>query len=218
VNGKFIDQFNTFGLGADVPISTGNGNDRLEALERGGAKIFFGHDPVFWHVDSHGVAWVSLASGHLASFDRSKCKGPLNGPTATGKHCPEGWTLYPYPGPQFKGVTDSGSAEASYFTWVVLRVPYPMGFYAKGLDGRIGVEARPRLVHAETERSEFAPREPAAHAKAEAAFAQQVQHGHLFRDTQRIMPRQDDRGRAEVDVRTDSREMLMSRMLSGTNE
>jgi len=61
---------------------------------------------------------VSLASGHLASFDRRKCKGPLNGPTATGKHCPEGWTLYPYPGPQFKGVTDSGSAEASYYTWV----------------------------------------------------------------------------------------------------
>ena len=25
---------------------------------------------------------------------------------ATGKHCPEGWTLYPIPGPQFKGVTD----------------------------------------------------------------------------------------------------------------
>jgi hypothetical protein len=128
-----------------------------------------GNSPRGMDVDSNGVAWVSLASGHLASFDRTKCKGPLNGPTATGKHCPEGWTLYPYPGPQFKGVSDSGSAEASYFTWVdqfntfglganvpistgngndallalvdgkfiVLRVPYPMGFYAKGLDGRI---------------------------------------------------------------------------------
>ena len=105
----------------------------------------------------------------LASFDRRKCKGPLNGPTATGQHCPEGWTLYPEPLPQFKGVTDSGSAEASYYTWVdqfdtlglgknmpidtgnasegllalkdgkwvVLRVPYPIGFYTKWMDGRI---------------------------------------------------------------------------------
>jgi hypothetical protein len=128
-----------------------------------------GYSPRGMDVDSNGVAWVSLASGQLGSFDRRKCKGPLNGPAATGKHCPEGWTLYPYPGPQFKGVTDAGSAEASYYTWVdqfntfglgkdvpistgngndallalvdgkfvVLRVPYPMGFYAKGMDGRI---------------------------------------------------------------------------------
>jgi len=68
-------------------------------------------------VDSRGVAWLPLASGHLASFDRRKCK-VLNGPTATGKHCPEGWTLYPYPGPQFSNLTDPGSAEASYGTWV----------------------------------------------------------------------------------------------------
>ena len=54
----------------------------------------------------------------MASFDRRKCKGPLNGPTATGQHCPEGWTLYTEPLPQIKGVTDSGSAEASYYTWV----------------------------------------------------------------------------------------------------
>jgi len=59
-----------------------------------------------------------IASGHLASFDRRKCKGPLNGPTATGQHCPEGWTLYQLPGPQLKGVTDPGSAEASYYDWV----------------------------------------------------------------------------------------------------
>jgi hypothetical protein len=69
------------------------------------------------NIDTQGVVWTSLASGHLASFDRRKCK-VLNGPTATGKHCPEGWTLYPYPGPQFSNVTDPGSAEASYATWV----------------------------------------------------------------------------------------------------
>jgi hypothetical protein len=69
-------------------------------------------------VDRLGVAWVALASGHLASFDRRKCKGPLNGPNATGQHCPEGWTLYTEPLPQFKGVTDPGSVGASYYTWV----------------------------------------------------------------------------------------------------
>jgi hypothetical protein len=120
-------------------------------------------------IDRDGVVWVPLASGHLASFDRRRCKGPLNGPAATGKHCPEGWALYPFPGPQFQTVTDSGSTQASYYTWVdqfdtfglgknvpfatgnladsleafvdgkfvTLRVPYPMGFFAKGMDGRI---------------------------------------------------------------------------------
>jgi hypothetical protein len=113
--------------------------------------------------------WSALASGHLGAFDRSKCKGPLNGPNATGKHCPEGWTLYAFPGPQFREVTESGSVESSYYTWVdqfdtfglgknvpiatgnlndallalvdgkfvVLRVPYPLGYYTKWLDGRI---------------------------------------------------------------------------------
>jgi hypothetical protein len=119
-------------------------------------------------IDSNGVVWASLSSGHLASFDRRKCKGALNGPKATGDHCPEGWSFYKYPGPGFDGIGDN-SAEASYYTWVdqhntlglgenipvstanlndgfvalkdgkmlMLRVPYPMGFYAKGLDGRI---------------------------------------------------------------------------------
>ena len=55
-------------------------------------------------VDRQGVAWVALASGHMASFDRRKCKGPLNGPgAAEGNLCPEGWTFYPLPGPGFKG-------------------------------------------------------------------------------------------------------------------
>ena len=128
-----------------------------------------GFSPRGFDIDRNGVAWLALASGHLASFDRRKCKGPLNGPNATGQHCPEGWTFYPEPLPQLKGVTDSGSAEASYFTWVdqfdtfglgrnvpidtgdaaegllalkdgkwvVLRVPYPTGFYTKWMDGRI---------------------------------------------------------------------------------
>jgi hypothetical protein len=128
-----------------------------------------GFSPRGLDIDTNGVVWTVLASGHFASFDRRKCKGPLNGPAATGQHCPEGWTLYPFPAPQFKGVADSGSVEASYYDWVdqhdtfglgrnvpiatgngedalmalvdgkfvVLRVPYPIGFFAKGLDGRI---------------------------------------------------------------------------------
>jgi len=129
---------------------------------------FPGYGPRGGDIDRNGVFWASLASGHLASFDRKKCK-VLNGPTATGKHCPEGWTLYPFPGPQFKDVAESGSAEASYYTWVdqfntfglgnnvpiatgnmndallalvdgkfvVLRVPYPIGYFTKWMDGRI---------------------------------------------------------------------------------
>jgi hypothetical protein len=128
-----------------------------------------GFSPRGMDIDRNGVVWAALASGHLASFDRRKCQGPLNGPAATGQHCPEGWTLYPEPAPQFKGLADSGSAESSYYTWVdqfdtfglgknvpintgnqsegllalkdgkwiVLRVPYPLGFFSKWMDGRI---------------------------------------------------------------------------------
>ncbi|MFM2130077.1 MAG: hypothetical protein RL477_1623 [Pseudomonadota bacterium] len=127
-----------------------------------------GFGPRGGDIDKDGVVWVSLASGHLGAFDRRKCKGPLNGPKATGNHCPEGWTFHKYPGPGFQGLGDN-SAESSYYSWVdqhntfglgenvpmstgnlndglialkegkmiVLRVPYPLGFYAKGFDGRI---------------------------------------------------------------------------------
>jgi hypothetical protein len=127
-----------------------------------------GYGPRGGDIDSNGVFWASLASGHLASFDRRKCK-VVNGPTATGKHCPEGWAFYPFPGPQFAGVAASGSAESSYYTWVdqfnilglgknvpiatgnlndallalvdgkfvILRVPYVIDYFTKGVDGRI---------------------------------------------------------------------------------
>ena len=128
-----------------------------------------GYGPRGGDIDKQGVVWTSLASGHMGAFDRRKCKGPLNGPKATGDHCPEGWTFYQYPGPGFKGIGEN-SAESSYYSWVdqhnifgmgedvpmstanlgdglvalgkdgkmvSLRVPYPLGFYAKGFDGRI---------------------------------------------------------------------------------
>jgi len=79
---------------------------------------FPGYSPRGMDIDRKGVVWAPLASGHFASFDRRKCKGPLNGPKATGKHCPEGWTFYSQPLPQFKNMKDSGSAEGSYFAWV----------------------------------------------------------------------------------------------------
>ncbi len=76
-----------------------------------------GFSPRGMDVDSNGVVWTVLSSGHFASFDRNQCEGPLNGPTATGRHCREGWTLYPFPGPNYKGATDSGSAESAYYNF-----------------------------------------------------------------------------------------------------
>jgi hypothetical protein len=119
-------------------------------------------------IDKNGVLWGSGSNGTLISFDRRKCKSPLNGPNATGNHCPEGFAYHKYPGPAFEDF-ENGSAEASYYTWVdhhntvglgenvpistanlndgfaalkdgqmvMLRIPYPLGFFAKGLDGRI---------------------------------------------------------------------------------
>jgi hypothetical protein len=130
-----------------------------------------GYTPRGIDVDSNGVIWTALAgSGHLASFDRRKCK-VLQGPAAMdGQHCREGWTLYSSPGPRFKGVRGDVGIDYHYYnfvdrfntlglgpntpiangtnsdslvalkpdgTWVVLRVPYPLGFFSRGMDGRI---------------------------------------------------------------------------------
>jgi hypothetical protein len=145
----------------EPPFTTAQGPNPSEKL---------GYVPRAADFDSKGLVWTNLGgSGQLASFDRSKCK-VLNGPTATGQHCPEGWTLYPVPGPTFKGeseakadwvyfnwvdrfnalglgkdavvVTGSGSDSLLVFqpatkTWTVMRVPYPMGFYSRMVDGRI---------------------------------------------------------------------------------
>src|SRR5258705_5817152 len=54
-------------------------------------------------VDSNGVVYQNWRGVHeILSFDRRKCK-VLNGPTKTGQQCPEGWSVYPKPGPSFKG-------------------------------------------------------------------------------------------------------------------
>jgi hypothetical protein len=76
-----------------------------------------GFGPRGGDVDANGVFWVSLASGHLASFDRRKCRANTR-PSADGRQCPEGWTFFQLPGPQLRDVSDPGSAEASYYTWI----------------------------------------------------------------------------------------------------
>src|SRR6267378_3086469 len=45
-------------------------------------------------------------------------RGAAKRPQATGKQCPEGWTLYPFPGPKLQNDARTGSAEASYYAWV----------------------------------------------------------------------------------------------------
>ncbi len=130
-----------------------------------------GYTPRGIDVDSKGVIWTALAgSGHLASFDRRKCKVMTGPESRNPQHCPEGWTLYRSPGPHFKGVGDEISVDMHYYnfvdrfntlglgadvpvangtnsdsllalkpdgSWLVMRVPYPMGFFSRGMDGRI---------------------------------------------------------------------------------
>jgi hypothetical protein len=128
-----------------------------------------GFAPRGMDVDSNGVVWAVLSSGHLASFDRRKCKAKLNGPEATGQHCPEGLGAVPASRSELQGAVDSASADTAYYNFIdrfdmlgvgkdvplatgngsegllalvdgkfmTFRVPYPMGFYAKGIDGRI---------------------------------------------------------------------------------
>jgi hypothetical protein len=123
-------------------------------------------------VDSQGVLWTGLAgSGHLASFDRRRCKVLTGEAATTGRHCREGWTLYPTPGPKMQGVTAEINSDFHYYAFVdrhdalglgrdtpftngtnsdsllaldkktgrfiTLRVPYPLGFHQRGMDGRI---------------------------------------------------------------------------------
>ena len=123
-------------------------------------------------IDRNGVVWTALSgSSDFASFDRTKC-AVTNGPTVVdGRHCVDGWRLYPTPGPVVQGTDPPMRADYHYYNWVdqwntlglgenvpiangsnsdsllalnpetgewtVLRVPYPQGFFARGLDGRI---------------------------------------------------------------------------------
>ena len=124
-------------------------------------------------IDADGIVWQNWRGAHeILSFDRRKCT-VLNGPTATGQHCPEGWTVYTKPGPAFQGSPDELSTDMLYLIEVdrenalglgknvvlagdvnadsffvlmpqagqmkalTLRVPYPLGFFARHASGRI---------------------------------------------------------------------------------
>jgi hypothetical protein len=118
--------------------------------------------------EKSGVAWAAFSSGQIGRFDRNKCK-VVNGPTAIGQQCPEGWTFYEVPGPHLGNT--SATSDFVYSEWpdyadvmglgknthffpatnsdsviamkdgtdklITFRVPYPMGFYTRGMDFRI---------------------------------------------------------------------------------
>jgi len=123
-------------------------------------------------IDRDGVVWTALSgSSHFASFDRKRCEVRSGPVVVDGRHCVDGWTLYPTPGPVIKGTDPPMRADHHYYNWVdqwntlglgenvpiatgsnsdsllaldpdtggwtVLRVPYPQGFFTRGLDGRI---------------------------------------------------------------------------------
>jgi streptogramin lyase len=117
--------------------------------------------------DSKGIIWVGMGSGHLASFDRSKCTQTWG----DGTQCAQGWTYYKSPGPYFRTPGNAVNADFHYYVWVdkyntlgmgkdtpilngtasdsllafdrktkkfvVIRIPYPLNAYQRGLDGRI---------------------------------------------------------------------------------
>jgi len=68
-------------------------------------------------VDRNGLIWTALSgSSQMASFDYSKCK-TMGGPLAyIGRQCKEGWTLYPLPGPTYKGT--NRRSDYYYYNWV----------------------------------------------------------------------------------------------------
>ena len=135
-------------------------------------KARTGFGPRGLDIDRHGVIWTALSgSSDFASFDRSKCAVTRGPEVVDGRHCVDGWTLYPTPGPVIPGTDPPMRADYHYYNWVdqhnalglgenvpiangsnsdsllalmpdtgewvVMRVPYPQGFFSRGLDGRI---------------------------------------------------------------------------------
>jgi hypothetical protein len=126
-----------------------------------------GIDPRGIDVDTNGVIWTALAaSSHLASFDRRQCKTPTkldgtgcaegwklylsDGPRFKGTDIPSDFHYYNWVdqhdvagfGRNTPLATGSNSdailiLDPATNKWTKLRVPYPLGFYHRGLDGRI---------------------------------------------------------------------------------
>ena len=62
-----------------------------------------GFGPRGGDIDSKGVVWVSLASGHIGSFDRRQCKGPLERSDRHGRSLPRGLDILQVPGAWIRG-------------------------------------------------------------------------------------------------------------------
>jgi hypothetical protein len=117
-------------------------------------------------VDDNGVLWENWQQiDTVTSFDRRKCKGSLKGPSATGKQCPEGWTVFRkrdqnadsanifyliYMDPQNvlglgENIPVVGGANTDALLallpatgkWVTMKVPYPMGYFPRSMQLRI---------------------------------------------------------------------------------
>ena len=77
-----------------------------------------GYGPRGVNVDTKGIIWTGLGgSGHLAKFDRSKCKQTWG----TGDQCPEGWDPLPQPRAQdpdrARGRRSVTNADFHYYLW-----------------------------------------------------------------------------------------------------
>jgi hypothetical protein len=124
------------------------------------------------NIDNNGVVWGNYNgrgpgadNAVLTSFDRRKCK-VTSGPTADGKQCPEGWTVYKKRdqkadesdhfyltymdaedvlGIGVKNVPYAGGANSDSLVglnpqtgkFFTLRVPYPMGYFPRSMQPRI---------------------------------------------------------------------------------
>ncbi len=123
-------------------------------------------------IDKNGVVWQGYngrgpgsENAVVTSFDRRKCK-VTNGPSATGNHCPEGWTVhrkrdqkadesdhYYLTYMDREDVFGIGTKNVPYFggansdslvglnpdtgKFFTIRVPYPHGFFPRSMQPRV---------------------------------------------------------------------------------
>ena len=163
-----------WGIGARLPGRHRAGRSRLRSAQTALSEVYEvpapGYSPRGIDIDSKGVVWTPLASGHIGELRPPQMQGPAQRTDRDRQALPR----------RLDALSDARTAvrdrdripaasEASYYTWVdqhdtfglgkdipiatgnnsnslhalvdgkfvELRVPYPMGFFAKGMDGRI---------------------------------------------------------------------------------
>ena len=110
----------------------GEQDNKLVRFERGGdpprscrAEVFEAPEldtPIFKSggvaVDGDGIVWLNWrGSDQVTRFDRSRCD-VTGGPTATGRHCPEGWSVHQMERPTLRGTGSPIHAEMMYLTQI----------------------------------------------------------------------------------------------------